>query len=125
MTLMTLRDDPDRLDALADILCGAAASDEHVAAQELEVVRTRLARLLDVTELPEAVHARLARFDPRGFDLPGAVERLGLDTEEDREAVLAAALDVIVADRFVDMGEYGYVAELADLFGLAVPRQLR
>lgn len=125
MTLMTLRDEPDRLEALADILCGAATSDEHVAAQEIEVVRTRLEQLLGMEVLPEAIHARLARFDPERFDLRAAVDRLGLSTDEDREAVLAAALDVIAADRFVDMGEYGYVAELAGLLDLAVPRALR
>lgn len=125
MTLTTLRDEPDRLDAVADILCAAVIADEYVAAQELEVVRTRLEKLLGLEVLPEAVRARMEGFDRKAFDLAHAVGRLGLEADEDREELLAAALDVVVADRFVDTSEYGFIAELAERLGLPVPSQLR
>ena len=46
------------------------------------------------------------------------------EADEDAEALLAAAMAVVVSDRFVDSGEFGFIAELADLLGLPLPSQL-
>ena len=52
MSLSSIADDPERLNALIDILCGAASADEYVAAQEIVVVQAMLRKLLAIEELP-------------------------------------------------------------------------
>ena len=124
MSLSSIADDPERLNALIDILCGAASADEYVAAQEIVVVQAMLRKLLAIEELPASAQPCIAKFERGVFDLAAAVERLACETDEDAEALLAAAMAVVVSDRFVDSGEFGFIAELADLLGLPLPSQL-
>jgi len=124
MNLISVRDDLERLSALVEILCGAASADEYVAAQEVVVVEAMLKQLLAVDELPEGARPCIVKFERGSFDPRASLVRLALETDDDAEALLAAVMAVIVADRFVDSGEFGFVAELADLLGLPLPSQL-
>lgn len=124
MTLSIVREDPVRLAALIDILCGAASADEHIAPQEIAVVEATLRKVLGVDVLPESAQPCFASFDRKAFDLGEALDRLAISKYEDGQALLDAAFEVVVADRFVDSGEYGFIAQLADELGLPMPRQL-
>lgn|GEM_PF-1864056 len=124
MTLSTVRDDPERLRALIEVLCGAASADEHIAASEIVVVEAMLKKLLEVDELPEDARPCVAKFERGDFDLHGVLVRLAVETDEDAQALLDAAMAVVVADRFVDSGEFGFIAELAELLRLPMPEQL-
>jgi hypothetical protein len=125
MPIQDIRDDLPRTLALTDLLCGAASSDAYVAGEELSVVRAALLRLLALDELPPEVAAHIANFDPAAFDLDDALARLALESEEDRATVLEVVFDIVAADRFIDTSELGFVMELADVFGLPLPRALR
>ncbi len=124
MTLSIVREDPARLAALIDILCGAASSDDHIAPQEIAVVEATLRKVLGVDVLPDSAQPRFASFDRKAFELGEALDRLAISEHEDGQALLDAAFAVIVADRFVDSGEFGFIAELADELGLPLPSQL-
>ncbi len=123
MTLSIVREDPVRLAALIDILCGAASSDDHIAPQEIAVVEATLRKVLGVDVLPDNAQG-FASFDRKAFDLGEALDRLAISKHEDGQALLDAAFAVVVADRFVDSGEFGFIAELADELGLPLPSQL-
>lgn len=125
MSLRSLQDDPARLDALVDILCAAASADEYIASQEIAVVEATVRDAVGLGDVPESVRARIAAFDPTTYDVNDAIARLAPADDAEREAVLAAAVAVVAADRFVDSGEYGFISELAAYLGLPVPTKFK
>jgi len=112
--------DPTRALALADLLCGAAASDTHVAPAEVLRVVAQLETILGAP-LDEAVHARVGVFDGAGFDLGATMAALGELDDGTRRMVLEAVVAVTTADRFVDSSELDYIAEVAGHLGLPMP----
>lgn len=129
MQLDLLTGDPSlgmaRVLALTDILAAAAAADEYTATQELEVVTAVLQKALGVEVLPDEVVAHLGGIDAAAVDLDAAVARLALDAEADRQALLDAVVEVVVADRFVDSSEMRFVATLAGALGMPMPEMRR
>lgn len=121
MLMDTLGADPARIHALVDILAAAAAADEYTADQEVAVVEQLLAHVLGVEAVPEDVKAHLAAVDGASVDLDEACGRLALDADEDKQELLEAAVDIVVADRFVDSSELRFVATLAGALGMPMP----
>ncbi|MFO0747614.1 MAG: TerB family tellurite resistance protein [Myxococcota bacterium] len=121
MQLDDIAGDPERVMALCDILSAAAAADEYTATQELDVVASILRRVLSVEALPDDVTAHLDATDPAGIDLDAACARLALDSVEDKQTLLEAAVDIVVADRFVDTSEMRFLATLAAALGMPMP----
>jgi len=112
-----LANDLPRAAALADILCGAASADGHVAHDERVVVSAMLMKVLGVSELPAEVEARVMAFDPRAFDLDGALAQLALTTDRDRRSLAQVVKDIVEVDAHVADAERAFVARLDALLG--------
>lgn len=114
-----LADDVPRASALADVLAGAALADGSFADEERVVVGAMLMKVLGVSELPEEVEVHIATFDPTTFDLADAIDRLALDNDRDRKALVKVVSDVVGADEVIEASEQAYLDRLSRALGLA------
>lgn len=112
-----LANDLPRATALADILCGAASADGHVAHDERIVVSAMLMKVLGVSQLPAEVEAHVMAFDPRTFDLEGALAKLALTSDRDRRSLAQVVKDIVEVDAQVADAERAFVTRLDALLG--------
>jgi len=101
----------DRILPVCDLLLGAAYADEELREQEKDEVRALIGDL--VGEVPMEVDARIAGFDPKGFELAKAAEPFRGDSEDDRRRLLVLVSAVIEADEEIDLREDDYLRALA------------
>lgn len=102
----------DRLLPICDLLMAAAHADGRLDQREAEVVRELLADLI-AGDLPAAVDARIAGFDPRGFDLTTAAAAFRGDPLDERKRLLYLVDAVQEADDELDLAESSFLAALA------------
>jgi uncharacterized membrane protein YebE (DUF533 family) len=102
----------DRLLPICDLLMAAAHADGRLDQREAEVVRELLADLI-AGDLPAAVDARIAGFDPRGFDLAAAAAAFRGDPLDERKRLLYLVDAVQEADDELDLAESSFLAALA------------
>ena len=115
-------DDHERsrvVDVLADLLMGAAYSDEKLDGREVDTVREKLATWLEVDEIPEKLQERLDAFDPKSFNLDVTASLLHLDDQAQAYKVLELVAAVNEADGELDLAEDQYLQSLATVLGLA------
>jgi uncharacterized tellurite resistance protein B-like protein len=106
----------DRILPLCDLLLGAAFADQHLHDKEKEEVRALLGDL--VGEVPPEVDAHIVAFNPRAFDLAGAVTPFLSDSEDDRKKLVVLASAIVEADGEHDFAEDDYLRALAAALGL-------
>ncbi|HEY4243160.1 MAG TPA: TerB family tellurite resistance protein [Kofleriaceae bacterium] len=106
----------DHLDALADLLLGAAHADENFADSEQDEVRAILEDYAG--ELTAAVEKKLVSFDPEKYDLVKTAAAFAKESEDDRRNVLILVAQVTDADSEVDFAEDDYLREVCEALHL-------
>jgi uncharacterized tellurite resistance protein B-like protein len=107
----------DAIKGIAHVLVGAAHADGTAQMEEEAMILQLLADLLDADELPEELVQHLGRFDPESFDLEATCKGLGLDTKEQRRALLEAVAQVTEVDEVHDLDETHYIVKVARAIG--------
>jgi uncharacterized tellurite resistance protein B-like protein len=102
----------DRIVPLCDLLLGAAYADKQFKAREREEVRELLADLSG-SKLSTELENRIAKFDPKSFDLVKTAAAFKTDDPDDRRRVLFLVAAINDADEEVDFAEDEYLRELA------------
>jgi len=108
---------PDRIDPLCDLLMGAAYADEEFKDREREEVREMLADLSGAKLTPE-LENRIAKWDPKKFDLAKTASAFKADSEDDRRRLLFLVAAINDADEEVDFAEDEYLRSLAKALDL-------
>jgi uncharacterized tellurite resistance protein B-like protein len=103
----------DRIVPLCDLLLGAAYADQQFKAREREEVREMLADLSGA-KLTKDLEDRIAKFDPKAFDLKKTAGAFAGDTEDERRRLLFLVAAVNDADDEVDFAEDDYLRDLAN-----------
>ena len=107
----------DRIASLCDLLMGAAYADEEFKDRERDEVREMLADLSG-TKLTQDLEDRIAKFDPKKFDLAKVAGDFKTDPEDDRKRVLFLVAAINDADEEVDFAEDEYLRALSKALGL-------
>jgi uncharacterized tellurite resistance protein B-like protein len=108
---------PDRILPLCDLLLGAAYADDEFKDREREEVREMLADLSGAKLTPE-LEERIAKFDPKKFDLAKTAAIFKDDDADDRRRILFLVAAINDADEEVDMAEDEYLRALGAALGL-------
>ena len=103
---------------LCDLLLGAVYADDRLEGEEDAAVRTLVAEVLGVDELPMLVEARIENFDPESFDLAESAEEFEADPAVKKRKLLELVAAVFDADGEVDFAEDDYMRALADALGM-------
>lgn len=106
-----------RLERIADLLMGAAHSDGHVDASELQKVKELLRELSRKKGLAPSLERRLDRFRPSKFNLAAVCSGLSLTTDEQKRGLLELVVKVLDADDVWDLDEDAYLRKVASAIG--------
>ncbi len=107
---------PDRIEPLCDLLMGAAHADAELKDREREEVRGMLEDLGGT--LTPALEQRIAKFDPKKFDVAKVAALFRADPEDDRRRILFLVAAIHDADDEVDFAEDEYLRRLASELAL-------
>jgi uncharacterized tellurite resistance protein B-like protein len=102
----------DRIVPICDLLLGAAYADNEFKDREREEVREMLADLSGA-KLTTELEDRIAKFDPKQFDLATTAAAFKSDTEDERRRLLFLVAAINDADEEVDFAEDEYLRALA------------
>lgn len=108
----------DRIELVADILMGAAYTDNHLHGDEKAAINELLKGLIKEPSLPEKLRARIEAFSPKSFDLEAVAEAFARDTTEQKRALLQLVVAVNDADQEYDLDEDQYLRKVAFAIGL-------
>jgi uncharacterized tellurite resistance protein B-like protein len=108
---------PDRILPLCDLLLGAAYADDEFKDREREEVRALLADLSGA-KLTQELEDRIAKFDPKAFDLGKTAAAFAGDDADDKRRLLFLVAAISEADDEVDMAEDEYLRALAKALSL-------
>lgn len=103
---------------ITDLLLGAVYADGEGSGEEVRTVRDLLRELLDTRELPEALDARIARFEPSGFSLEECAGAFTGAEPERKRRLLELVAAVRDADGELDISEDEYLVSLAKALGM-------
>lgn len=109
----------DRIELVADILMGAAYTDNHLHGDEKETIKDLLAGMLTEASLPVNLTARIEAFSPKSFDLQATAKAFAADTNEQKRALLQLVVAVNDADQEYDLDEDQYLRKVAFAIGLS------
>ena len=118
MASATLNLDTDQLKAVAEILAGAAWADDQYHGLEAETISRIISEHADDEYVASSVKQHLGSFDKDSFEVAAACERVGLDSDEQRSALVALVARVTDADFTHDFAESDYIASVAAALGL-------
>lgn len=107
----------DRIAPLCDLLLGAAYADKEFKDREREEVREMIADLSG-SKLSAELEERIAKFDPKAFDLDKTAAAFASDTEDERRRLLFLVAAINDADEEVDFAEDEYLRALAKALAL-------
>ncbi len=107
---------PDRIEPLCDLLMGAAYADAEFKDRERDEVHGMLEDLGG--PLTPALEQRIAKFDPKKFDVAKVAALFRDDPEDDRRRILFLVAAIHDADDEVDFAEDEYLRSLATALGL-------
>ncbi|MEM1033566.1 MAG: TerB family tellurite resistance protein [Myxococcota bacterium] len=109
----------DHIEAIADLLMGAAYADRYLDGREFDSVRQTLLKATGRGVLPADLEARLRRFDPQSHD-PAAVAASMTSTLDptEKRRVLELIAAVHDADEVWDLDEDAYLRRVAGALGL-------
>ena len=114
MTTLTLRD--DQITHLAGLLAGVASADGDFDVFEADEIGQILSDICK-GEIPLEASRLIAGFDPTEFSEPTACAALGLQTQEEKDAVLALIMRVAHSDNLADAQENAYLVRIAEYLG--------
>jgi len=108
----------DRIDAIADLLLGAAYADDHLNDRERSTIRDLLGTLIGDTELSASLGTRIDGFDPGSFDLASCAAAFASDSAKDKRKLLELVAAVHDADHVLDLAENDYLKSVAHAVGV-------
>jgi uncharacterized membrane protein YebE (DUF533 family) len=108
---------PDRLVPLCDLLLGAAYADDVFENREREEVHGMLEDLSGGKLAPELAD-RIAKFDPKKFDMAKTAAVFKTDPADDRRRVLFLVAAINEADEEIDFAEDEYLRALCKALDL-------
>ena len=106
-------DNIPRAQALAELLCAAAYSDDELDADERDAVKKELAALLG--PLHPDVETHVDRFDRRRFELTAVLTRINASGVDEKRAVMRGVRSIIKADGAVREVESNFLAKVGHL----------
>ena len=107
-----------RVDLIADLLMGAAHADRELDGKELETVKKLLQKVIKRSRLPDWLQWRVEDFKPAHLDIPEAVGKLGLKTDDEKHKLLEMIVAVHESDDTWDLDEDAYLRQVAAALGL-------
>jgi uncharacterized tellurite resistance protein B-like protein len=107
-----------REELIADLLMGAAHADAQVDEVELDAVKSLLCQFSGSPKLSARLEQRVAKFDPRSFDVGATVAKLHLKTDVEKRKLLELVAAVEQADDILDLAEDAYLRKVANALGL-------
>jgi len=113
------KEDLPRAQALADILCGAARSDDELDPDEAEAIRVELKNLLHLDLLPPELERHVRTFSPGRFDLATALTRLHLSDLGHKKALMRSVRTILKADGIMRETEREFFARLGQTLRIA------
>jgi hypothetical protein len=109
----------DRIEAVCDLLMGAAYADKELHEKEKQVVTDFLATLLPDGELTDDLKKRIDDFAPGDFKLGPVLAEFSDDSKEDRKKLLEIIAAVHSADDEHDFDEDDFLNEVASGLSLS------
>jgi uncharacterized tellurite resistance protein B-like protein len=109
----------DRIEAVCDLLMGAAYADNALHDKEKQVVSDYLGTLLPDGELTAELKNRIDDFKPDDFKLESVLSNFSDDSEEDRKKLLELVAAVHSADDEHDFDEDEFINNVASGLSLS------
>jgi uncharacterized tellurite resistance protein B-like protein len=103
----------DRIEAVCDLLMGAAYADKELHEKEKQVVTDYLVSLLPEGELSKELTQRIDDFSPDDFKLASVLAKFSGDSDEDRKKLLEIVAAVHSADDEHDFDEDEFINAVA------------
>jgi uncharacterized tellurite resistance protein B-like protein len=116
---MALKDQPDRLPLVADLLMDAAYADDRLEGEEKTAVKRLLRDILDQPTLPMDLDFRIDEFDPKRFDRGATLARFAGDPKDLKQRLLELVAAVHAADGEIDFAEDAQLRAVGAGLGLA------
>ncbi len=107
------------MNAVCDLLMGAAFADKELHEAERTTVEKHLATLMPDGELGAELTKRIASFSAEGFDAASVAANFSEDSKADRMALLEIVASVHAADEEYDLAEDDYLMAVASALGLS------
>jgi len=117
-----MREEPDSVRPVANLLLAAAHADGSFCAEEQATVRGLLCQLLGTEALPLELEAQLREFDPQRFDLQQGIDDFRQHAHTGDERMLQLVRKVCEADATIDLGQDDYMVGLALALSLSPSR---
>lgn len=106
----------DRINAIADLLLGAAYADDHFHDREKQTIHKLLERLSG-GEMPDSVMQQIETFDASGFDVAKRAGEFASASAVAKRKLLNLIVSVHEADKEFDLAEDDYLKAVADAIG--------
>jgi uncharacterized tellurite resistance protein B-like protein len=116
---MAIKEQPDRLPLVADLLMDAAYADDRLEGEEKAAVKRLVRELLDVPTLPMDLDFRIDEFDPKQFDRAATLARFSADPKDLKHKLLELIATVHAADGEIDFAEDAQLRAVGLGLGLA------
>ncbi len=116
---MALKDRPDRLPLVADLLMDAAYADDRLEGEEKSAVKRMLREILEVPTLPIDLDFRIDEFDPKAFDRAKVLAAFAADPKHLKQRLLELVAAVHAADGEIDFAEDAQLRAVGAGLGLA------
>lgn len=115
MTTLNLRE--DQITHLAGLLAGVAAADGDFDVFEAGEIGDILTEICPGHEIPLEASRLLANFEDSDFSVQTSCAALDLQTQAEKDAVVALMMRVVRADDITDIRENAYVVKVSELLG--------
>lgn len=115
MTTLSLNE--AQITQLAGLLAGVASADGDFDIFEADEIGDILTEVVPGHEIPLEASRVLADFDFEGFSEEEACRVLALETQAEKDAVIALMMRVVHADDVSDASENAYIVKVAQLLG--------
>lgn len=108
----------DRVEAVCDLLMGAAFADENLHEKEKQVVENYLKELMPDGKLTPELRERIDTFAPASFEMEKVAKLFASDGKSDRIKLLDVVAAVNSADGEYDFAEDDYLHSVAKAMSL-------
>ncbi len=116
---MALKDQPDRLPLVADLLMDAAYADDRLEGDEKAAVKRLLREILEAQTLPMDLDFRIDEFDPKQFNREQTLAHFLADPKDLKQRLLELVAAVHAADGEIDFVEDEQLRAVGAGLGLA------
>lgn len=115
MTTLTFSD--DQLMHLTGLLAGVASADGDFDVFEADEIGEILDEICAYESIPLSVSQMIVNFDYETFDEQASCDALHLQTQQEKDAVLALIMRVAHSDNLADAQENAYLVRVAEYLG--------